>query len=497
MQRTRRNRPAAATGCARDSGPRRRLLGRPFRRRALRVPALLVLLIALLAPASSDAAFTAPFFYSPAARSVSTHDLALDADGDAVAVWERFDGANERIEARARSKAGVLGTVQTLSLAGQDAQSPRVAVDATGDAVVVWSRPDGIGPCSSDGCVRTQVRTRSVGGVLGPVLTLSPAGQNVFEFDVAVDADGDAVVVWNRSDGSSASCCRRIQARSLSAGGALGPVQVLTAAGQHADSPGVAVDADGDAVAVWTRFDGVGVRVYARARSAGGALGPVLIISKRNSDHPFAPGLNPEVAIDAAGDAVVVWQRSDGTGPCGAVGCPKIEARARSAAGVLTSVQILSNTTRGGSSPQVAVDGDGDALAVWEHFDATTDCSGGSCERIQARHRAAAGGLGAVLNLSPAGQDSFFPQVGMDADGDAVAVWQREGTSNRIQARRRTAAGALGLVQTLDTVGQFSTTPQVAVAASGVALASWERVDDLGQCFGGSSCNRVEAAKGP
>jgi hypothetical protein len=497
MQLTGRKRPAAVTGCARTSGPRRKLLGRPFWRGTLRLTGLLVLLIVLLAPASADATFTAPFFYSPAARSASAHDLALDADGDAVAAWERFDGANVRIEVRARSKAGVLRSVQTLSIAGQDADSPRVAVDATGDALVVWSRPDGTGPFGGDGCVRIQARTRSAGGVLGPVLTLSPPGQNAFEFDVAVDADGDAVAIWNRSDGSSASCCRRIQARSLSAGGALGPVQVLTASGQHADSPRVAVDADGDAVAVWTRSDGVGVRVYARGRSAGGALGPVQIISQRNSDHPLASGLAPQVAIDAAGDAVIVWQRNDGTGPCGIPGCPKIEARARSAAGVLTSVQILTNTTRGGSSPQVAMDADGDALTVWRHVDATTDCSGTGCERIQERHRAAAGGLGAVLNLSPAGQNSFFPQVGIDADGDAVAVWQREGTSNRIQARRRTAAGALGLVQTLDTAGQFSTSPHVAVAGSGVALASWERFDDLGQCSGGSSCNRVEAAVGP
>jgi hypothetical protein len=464
---------------------------RPFRHRALKLPGLLLLLIALLAPTTADAAFTAPFFYSPAARSANTHDLALDADGDAVAVWRRFDGTNDRIEARPRSKTGVLGTVQTLSPAGQDAQLPLVAVDATGDALVVWSRPDGTGPCSGDGCVRIQARTRSAGGVLGPVLTLSPAGQNAFEFDVAVDADGDAVVVWNRSDGSSTSCCRRIQARGLSAGGTLGPLQVLSAPGQHADAPRVAVDTDGDAVAVWQRFDGTALRVQARARSAGGALGPVLILSNQKAS-------SPDVAIDAGGDAVVVWQRPDGTGPCGIDGCPKIEAVARSAGGVVTSVQILTNTTRGGSSPQVAVDADGDALVVWRHVDATTSCGGGGCFRIQARARSAAGTLGAVLTLSPAGQNSDFPQVGIDADGDAVAVWQRfDGTSFRIQARTRPASGALGSVQTLSPAAHNSQNPHVAVAGSGVALASWERSDGLGQCSGGSSCNRVEAAVGP
>jgi hypothetical protein len=493
MQRTRRNRPTTVTIRARASGLRWRLLERVLWQRVLRLPALILVLIAVLAPATSNAAFTSPFFYSPAAQSSTQHDVALDASGDAVAVWQRFDGANTRIEARARSAGGVLSPMQTLSVAGQDANFPQVAVDAAGDAVVVWARKDGSGPCGSGGCVRIQARARSAGGVLGPVLTLSPAGQNSHDFDVAIDADGDAVAVWNRSDGSSGSCCRRIQARAISAGGVLGPVQVLSAPGQHADAPRVAVDADGDAVAVWTRFDGTAVRIQARARSAGGVLGPVQILSVGGQSATA-----PQVAIDAGGDALFVWQRPDGTGPCGINGCPKVEAVARSAGGVLGPVQRLSNTPRGGSFPQVAVDADGDALAVWRALDATTNCSGGGCFRIQARARSAAGGLGTVLTLSTSGQNADFPQVGIDSDGDAVAVWQRfDGASFRSQARARTAGGALGAVQTLSPAGQNIVDPQVDVAATGIALASWERSDGLGQCFGGSSCTRVEAAVGP
>lgn len=493
MQRTRRNRPAAAAECAPSSGPGGRLFGRVLWHRALRLPALLGLLIAVLVPAGADAAFTAPFFYSPAAQSSTQHDVALDASGDAVAVWERFDGANDRVEARARSAAGVLGTVQTLSVAGQDASFPKVAVDAGGDAVVVWARKDGSGPCGSGGCVRIQARARSAAGVLGPVLTLSPPGQNAHEFDVALDADGDAVAVWNRSDGTSGSCCRRIQARPISAGGVLGPVQVLSAGSQNADTPKVAVDADGDAVVVWQRFDGTSVRIQARARSAGGTLGAVLILSP--AGHSASA---PRVAVDSVGDALVVWQRPDGTGPCGINGCPKIQGIARSAGGTLGPVLTLSNTPRGGSSPEVAVDADGDALVVWEHLDATTNCFGGGCDVIQARARSAGGALGAVLTLSTSGQDAGFPQIGIDSDGDAVAAWQRfDGTNFRAQARTRAAGGALGPVQTPSPAGHNIVDPQVDAAAGGTTLASWERSDGLGQCFGGSSCNRVEAAKGP
>jgi hypothetical protein len=54
-----------------------------------------------------------------------------------------------RVQARTRSAAGTLGSVETLSAAGQNAPDPafpgvlagpKVALDETGHAVAVWSR---------------------------------------------------------------------------------------------------------------------------------------------------------------------------------------------------------------------------------------------------------------------------------------------------------------------------------------------------------------------
>ena len=44
-------------------------------------------------------------------------------------------------------------------------------------------------------------------------------------------------------------------------------MKTLSAAGQTAFDPQVAVDADGDAVFTWARYDGTESRVQARARS--------------------------------------------------------------------------------------------------------------------------------------------------------------------------------------------------------------------------------------
>ena len=76
---------------------------------------------------------------------------------------------------------------------------------------------------------------------------------------MAVDADGDAVFAWAGSNGTAGG----VKARTLSAAGVLGPVETLSDLDQFADSPDVAVDADGDAAVTWRRSDGANQRIQA------------------------------------------------------------------------------------------------------------------------------------------------------------------------------------------------------------------------------------------
>ena len=440
---------------------------------------LTLVLVGFLVPPLSHAAWTAPVNVSRANQNASRPQVAVDANGDAVFTWERFDGANWRIQARTRSAVGVLSAVQTLSAAGQNAFSPQVAVDDAGDAVFTWSRSDG---ASS----RVQTRARSVAGVLSAVQNLSDPGQNAFAPQVAVDADGDAVFAWALDVGANPQLA---QARARSAAGTLSAVQNLSDSGSDALSPfpKVAVDDAGDAVFTWERFDGANLRIQTRARdSFTGNLSAVqnLGLSANIDVH--------QVGVDADGDAVFTWVGRDGTTNCGGVGCLRVQAQARSAAGVLSAVQNLS---KGGQNVrlehQVAVDDAGDAVFTWSRVD-------GLNSRVQTRARSAAGTLSAVQNLSDPGQNALAPQVAVDADGDAVFAWARfDGTvpdpdfpcCARIQARTRSAAGTLSGVQTLSAAGQDAFNPQVGVDAAGKAVATWQRFDGTN--------DRIQASAGP
>jgi hypothetical protein len=288
-----------------------------------------------------------------------------------------------------------------------------------------------------------------------PPVDLSASGQAAHDPQVAVDSDGDAVFTWRRFDGSN----WRIQAQVRSATGILSAVQDLSEAGQDALDPQVAVDPDGDAVFTWRRFDGSNWRIQAQARSAAGALSAVGDLS-----DPGRNALEPRVAVDDTGDAVFAWRRSDGTNT-------RIQARARSDAGALSAVQTLSKGGQNAVLPQVAVYDAGDAVFAWRRFD-------GSNLRIQSRASSAAAALSAVQNLSDPGQDASAPQVAVDADNDAAFAWQRSDGSNvRIQARARSAAGALSPVQNLSDSGRDAVQPQVAVDDAGDAVFAWRRHD--------------------
>ena len=333
-----------------------------------------------------------------------------------------------------------------LSPSGLNASEPDVAIAANGDAVFTWLIFDGTN-------TRVQAQALSAAGALSPRQTLSPAGLNADGPQVAVDADGDAVFVWTLDT----PVFQQIQAVARTSAGALSAVQNVSPGNQPGTSADVALTGAGNAVISWQLLDGPTNRIQARGRTAAGVLGPTKFLSRAGQDAINAPG---QLAVDATGDAVFTWFRSDGTNE-------RVQARGRTAAGVLGPVQNLSRPGQDAILPQVAIEPSGDAVFTWRRSDGTN-------LRAQARTRTSTGALGAVQNLSPAGQNASLPHVGVTPTGRSVFAWQRsDGTNTRIQVRARSAAGALSPVQTVSAAGQNASQPAIGVDSSANAVLAW------------------------
>ena len=104
--------------------------------------------------------------------------------------------------------------------------------------------------------------------------------------------------------------------------GRLRPRVDLSAAGQAAMAPQVAMDADGNTHYVWVRWNGTNGIVQTRRRAADGTLGAVQDLSAAGGD-----ALSAQVAVGPDGSAHFVWQRAV---PIQALGYPiTVQARRR------------------------------------------------------------------------------------------------------------------------------------------------------------------------
>jgi hypothetical protein len=234
-------------------------------RRCILLLAALPLLLVLASTAGATVQWTSGERISGANVTALDPDVAVLPSGQAIAVWSQNDGTNDRIRAAIRNSAGVFGAPQTISNSGQNAFEPRVATDPAGNAVAVWTRPDGTNQ-------RVEAAYRPAGGSFGTVQILSPAGANGFEPEVSMDATGTATAVWTHINVSLQT--ERIQTaqRPPGSGSSFGTVETLSVADRASEHPEVASEAGGNAVAAWTMLEpvpppGTGIRPVVQSSS--------------------------------------------------------------------------------------------------------------------------------------------------------------------------------------------------------------------------------------
>ncbi|MGQ0620882.1 MAG: hypothetical protein ACT4QA_13330 [Panacagrimonas sp.] len=246
-------------------------------------------------------------------------------------------------------------------------------------------------------------------------------------------------------------------------------------------STSVAIDADGDFVAVWTQGSEQnigGISVIARRFDAGGKP----LTAELRVD--LGPGLKayPAVASEADGDFVVVWAGSDcqtltDCAPNSLGG--GILARRFTAAGVALSGEVPVNTTTPGTQtkPRVAVDVEGNYAVTWE----SRDGQDGSSYGIYTRAFVASGTQPTPetrVNVSTAGRQ-LGPSIAMDGDGDFVVSWVGPNASggDDVFARLfdRQARPKAGEIKVNQIPADSSSGTSVAMAPGGRSVVAWDR----------------------
>jgi hypothetical protein len=270
-------------------------------------------------------------------------DVATDRAGGAIAVWLR----GTTVEASTRAAGGPWITPVPLSGAGAVAHSPRVAMDARGDGLVVWTED------RAGGAV-VRRRTRVSGGGFSAAADLSGGGTSdhpraASNVDIAMNDSGAAVVVWQRTTDTDGQNTIQAAVRE-SVDEEFSVPEPLNDPMAEGSVPRVAIDAAGDAIAVWQ-----GLRVSAATRPAGGAWSAPEDLRDVLHDN------NPVVAMQPSGTAIVVWQGNR----------DPLLSSARAVAGDFASATWSTPAPVGGSysgKTRVALDTDGTVLVLTDVF---------------------------------------------------------------------------------------------------------------------------------
>jgi hypothetical protein len=335
---------------------------------------------------------------SAAAERPVYPQIAGDGDGGAIVVWSQPNGVSTPLKARSISASGRLGKLQTVSR-GPTTARPRIVSDGKGKAIVIWSQ-------GRRGHHRIMARKITAAGRLGAVKTLSGAGRKSEDPEVATDAHGDAVVVWSQPGDKNS----RIKARRISSKGVLGHVKTLSGSKQDAALPDIASDRRGNAVAVWTQFaKGNHGHVKARRIGAKGGLGQVKTLGDDDG--------TPDISADARGDSTVAWDFY-GHGQTG------IQARQISPSGALGPLQTLL-AKKGGvaNEPSVGTDAAGNATVLWFLY------RNQATWPVQARQISTTGALGPTQTITSI-DGIRYTSIAVNGEGDAFAVWSQLDGSN-------------------------------------------------------------------
>lgn len=367
--------------------------------------------------------------------------LAVDAAGVVTAAWIEVQLAvlqNPTYAVKAsRRGAGGWSVPVTLTLTSPDrVEHVTLAASAGGDVMVLWTGAAGI----------LASRYSAAAGSWAPVTLVAPA-PDAQELRVALDPAGNAIALWSRVNVGVAG------ARYDAVAQAWGAVRDF-GSGEH---PLVGMDADGNALVVWTTLRTVSTAPstvwFSRFAAASGQWTAPTVLDSA----PIAGAV--DLRMDPDGTAALVW------------------AAAGSSSDVAWKVALFSPTTgTWEASTTVSTDSRLQALALaLGPADVVVVWADGQNVVHRRFDRAANTGWSAPAPIATG--SAYFLEVEADALGGVVAAWADDGdwsTIDRVFASRFShATGAWAPAVPVSVPGLQASFPDVVVAPTGTATVAW------------------------
>lgn len=408
-----------------------------------------------------DTFYTDIYRTSVAVNDANRAIVAWIESGDCGgSVWvSRFDGAQWSA---------------ALNLGVTAAMVERVAMNASGDAAVVWQQNYGQ---SCVGGAEIWVR-RLTAGAWQAAERVSDASGSDFSFYaidpvVTLDDAGNVTVAWSQGRSGTPSEIQGTYVRRFN-GTSWSAATKISTPDRYSWETQAGVDAAGNVTVVW-RQD---TNLYDPSQTAGGPIQPAIwaaryvaangswTAAERIGSPDFAMTYDsedrPRLSVASTGHVGVIWEGSVNGEPESIY-----SAHFDPVAATWSSAVPLEQGASQSYWPEIATDVSGNMQGVWVQDES------GITNLYTARFDATSGTWSAPLPLETLDTDVEPPSVGIDASGRALVVWsQVSGISDRLFARHVTATGP----ETTVPIG-YGSDQSLAVNAGGFAVVAQPKIN--------------------
>lgn len=372
--------------------------------------------------------------------------VTFDDSGVGTAVWN--GGDNTSLQASRYHPE--IGWSAPQPITNASSVSPRgLGADQQGNLILVW-----LDSSTTDAGEIWASRYTSGDGWDVPERISDPGDAD--RPQLAVEPSGGAIAVWEEDP--SPDFAQIWASRYAPGGGGWGdPERIDAGNAGRAIFPRVELDVDGNALAVWQQSDGTRDNIVANRFTPVGGWGSPAPIESNIGD-----AFGPSVGIDDSGRGIAVWTQSVGSDD------QLWFNRFAPSEGWGEAEAIQAQQSAIATTPVLAVNGAGAAFAAWSELE--TD----RFDHWAARYTPE-GGWASPQRIEADNAGSAFPGgIGVDPNGNALVVWyQSDGTRNNILGNRYEVGAGWNLAVVIDSGDEAAVSPRLAVDRFGRALAVW------------------------